>query len=102
MPWANHPNVTAILAAHLPGEETGNSIVDILWGDINPSGRLPFTIAKSEADYRFAPITNSTALLETQDPYAWQSDFKEGVLIDYRKVASAYLRNALLIFSRAL
>ena len=30
MLWATHPNVTAILAAHLPGEETGNAIVDIL------------------------------------------------------------------------
>lgn len=87
MPWANHPNVTAILAAHMPGEEAGNSIVDILWGDVNPSGRLPFTIAKTESDYKFASITNSTELLKTNDPYAWQSDFEEGVLTDYRKEA---------------
>ena len=30
LPWADHPNVTAILAAHLPGQEAGNSIVDVL------------------------------------------------------------------------
>ncbi|KAI8313403.1 putative beta-glucosidase G [Colletotrichum sp. SAR11_59] len=30
MPWADHPNVKAILAAHLPGQETGNSIIDVL------------------------------------------------------------------------
>ncbi|RDW93460.1 beta-glucosidase [Aspergillus mulundensis] len=84
MPWADHPNVTAILAAHLPGQEAGNSIVDVLWGDVNPSGRLPYTIAKNEWDYDFAPITNSTELLKTNDPTAWQSDFKEGALIDYR------------------
>jgi beta-glucosidase len=38
MPWANHENVTAILASHLSGEEIGNSIVDVLYGDYNPSG----------------------------------------------------------------
>ncbi|KAH7010371.1 glycoside hydrolase family 3 C-terminal domain-containing protein [Ilyonectria destructans] len=50
MPWANNPNVTAIIAAHLPGQESGNSIVDVLWGDINPSGRLPYSIAKDPKD----------------------------------------------------
>ncbi len=80
MPWANNPNVTAILAAHYPGEESGNSIVDILWGDVNPSGRLPYTIPKSEADYDI-PIVNLT---NVTDPNAWQSLFTEGLLIDYR------------------
>ncbi|KAK4988866.1 hypothetical protein LTR50_003600 [Elasticomyces elasticus] len=84
LPFANHPNVTAILAAHLPGQETGNSIVDILYGAVNPSGKLPYTIALQESDYAFADITNSTALLETENPDAWQSDFTEQLLIDYR------------------
>lgn len=84
MPWADNPNVTAILAAHLPGEESGNSIVDILYGAVNPSGKLPYTIALNASDYNFAPITNSTALVETEDPNAWQSNFTEGLLIDYR------------------
>ncbi|KAK0966908.1 hypothetical protein LTR91_017353 [Friedmanniomyces endolithicus] len=78
------PNVTAILAAHYPGQEVGNSIVDILWGAVNPSGKLPYTIALQESDYSFAPITNSSALLKTTDPNAWQSDFEERLLIDYR------------------
>ncbi|KAK4617851.1 putative beta-glucosidase G [Fulvia fulva] len=84
MPWADHPNITAILAAHLPGEESGNSIVDVLWGESEPSGRLPYTIAKKASDYDFAPITNSTALFQTTNPYAWQADFTEGTLTDYR------------------
>ncbi|RSM13270.1 hypothetical protein CDV31_005974 [Fusarium ambrosium] len=84
MPWADHPNVTAILVAHLPGQEAGNSIVDVLWGDVNPSGRLPYTIAKEVSDYSFAPITNSTELFNSDDPNAWQADFTEGLLIDYR------------------
>lgn len=84
MPWAENPNVTAILAAHLPGEQSGNSIVDILYGDVNPSGKLPYTIAFNASDYDFAGLTNSTRLQETEDPNAWQSDFSEGLLIDYR------------------
>lgn len=31
MPWRNNPNITAIMAAHMPGQESRNSIVDILW-----------------------------------------------------------------------
>ncbi|KAK9241507.1 glycoside hydrolase family 3 C-terminal domain-containing protein [Lipomyces tetrasporus] len=84
MPWAKHPNVTAIVAAHFPGQESGNSLLDILYGDVNPSGKLPYTIAYEERDYAFAGITNSTELQETDDPNAWQSDFEEGLLIDHR------------------
>lgn len=36
LPWADNPNITAILASHLPGEESGNSIVDVLYGEVNP------------------------------------------------------------------
>ncbi|KAI0433006.1 glycoside hydrolase superfamily [Xylaria sp. FL1042] len=82
MPWATHPNVKAIIAAHFPGEQTGNSIVDILWGDVNPSGRLPYTIPVTEEDYGF-PIVNLTSD-EVTSPTAWQSNFTEGLLIDYR------------------
>jgi hypothetical protein len=42
LPWSDHPNVTAILAAHFPGEENGNSLVDLLYGNVNPSGHLPY------------------------------------------------------------
>ncbi|WYZ35379.1 hypothetical protein EsH8_X_000026 [Colletotrichum jinshuiense] len=81
MPWANHPNVKAIIAANLPGQESGNSLVDILWGDVNPPGSLPYTIPVKETDYTppifnlTEPVTNSTV---------WQADFTEGQLIDYR------------------
>jgi beta-glucosidase len=80
LPWASHPNVTAIVAAHYPGQESGNAIVDILYGDVNPSGKLPYTIALDKNDYNALPITavNST------DQYAWQSWFDEKLEIDYR------------------
>ncbi|KAB5530387.1 beta-glucosidase [Coniochaeta sp. 2T2.1] len=84
MPWADNPNVTADIAAHFPGQESGSAIVDVLYGDVNPSGKLPYTIAFSQSGYSFAPIANSTALLRTKDPNAWQSDFAERLLIDYR------------------
>ncbi|KAF2798415.1 glycoside hydrolase family 3 protein [Melanomma pulvis-pyrius CBS 109.77] len=80
MPWAHNPNITGILAAHFPGEQSGNSIVDILWGDEVPSGHLPYTIPETEADYDF-PILNLTGVT---DPNAWQDNYEEGQLIDYR------------------
>jgi beta-glucosidase len=49
-----------------------------------PSGKLPYTIAYNESDYAFARITNSTELKLTEDANAWQADFTEGLLIDYR------------------
>ncbi|KAH7166445.1 beta2 tomatinase [Dactylonectria macrodidyma] len=82
MPWANNPNVTAILAAHYPGQENGNSVVDVLYGETNPSGRLPYTIPKDPKDYEF-PIINITGN-RSRDSSAWQADFTEGLMIDYR------------------
>ncbi|KAI8341948.1 glycoside hydrolase superfamily [Chlamydoabsidia padenii] len=51
MPWINHPNIKAIVWPGLPGQESGNSLADVLYGDVNPSGRLPYTIAKDVKDY---------------------------------------------------
>lgn len=55
-----NPNITAILWAGLPGQESGNAIVDVLFGGVNPSGRLPYTIAKARSDYSADVLYNST------------------------------------------
>ena len=59
-PWIDNPNVTAVLWAGLGGTETGNALVDVLYGAVNPSGRLPYTIAKSPSDYPAQLITGGT------------------------------------------
>ncbi|KAK1726389.1 hypothetical protein CaCOL14_004866 [Colletotrichum acutatum] len=81
IPWADNENVTAILNAHYPGEQTGSSIVDVLWGMVEPSGRLPYSIPENESDYG-PSIVNLTGPIT--DPDAWHSAFEEGQMIDYR------------------
>ena len=49
--WIDNPNVKAVLFAGLGGTESGDALVDVLYGTVNPSGRLPYTIAKSPKDY---------------------------------------------------
>jgi beta-glucosidase len=45
--------VGAALQTFYSGMEGGTALAQILFGDISPSGRLPFTVAQSEADYPF-------------------------------------------------
>ncbi|OAQ57427.2 beta-glucosidase [Pochonia chlamydosporia 170] len=66
------PGVKAIVWAGLPSSESGNALVDILYGETSPSGKLPYTIARNESDY--------PAMIVTTD----NDDFVEGLYIDYR------------------
>jgi beta-glucosidase len=48
MPWID--KVSAVLEAWYPGTRGAEAIASILFGDVNPSAKLPVTFAKSEAD----------------------------------------------------
>src|SRR5947209_3329780 len=52
-----------LVMAYLPGSEGGNAVADVLFGDYNPSGRLPVSWARNVGDqpmfYQYLPGTNS-------------------------------------------
>ena len=77
--YSSNPNITAILWAGLPGEQSGNSIADVLYGRVNPGAKLPFTLAKNREDYG-----TDLLYLPNRGTAAPQVDFTEGVFIDYR------------------
>ncbi|KAJ0418586.1 glycoside hydrolase superfamily [Aspergillus carlsbadensis] len=80
-PWIEHPNVTAVILAHLPGQDTGKALVSLLYGESNFSGKLPYTLAKNESDYGHLLLPDLAEGRFLEFP---QSDFSEGVYIDYR------------------
>jgi beta-glucosidase-like glycosyl hydrolase len=77
--WIDLPGVKAVIYANLPGQESGNALASIIFGDINPSGRLPYTIAKHEDDY--GPTSK---ILRHPNGIIPQQNFSEGLYIDYR------------------
>jgi len=48
-PWISD-NISSILNAWYPGEQGGNAVADVLFGDYNPAGRLPITYYKNVTD----------------------------------------------------
>lgn len=70
--WIENNNVTAVVYGGYLGQESGNAIVDVLYGDVNPNGKLVHSIAKNETHY---PVSIC---------YTAECNFDEGVHIDYR------------------
>lgn len=75
MPWVNE--VPAILEAWYPGEEDGNAVAAILFGDVNPSGKLPLTFP--------AHVSDTFAANSAQYPGVNKVvRYSEGVFVGYR------------------
>jgi beta-glucosidase len=75
MPWLR--SVPAMFEAWYPGQEDGNAIAALLFGDVNPSGKLPVTFPRSLAD------------VPARTPQQWPGaggrvDYSEGLLVGYR------------------
>jgi len=52
MPWSDQ--VQAIILQFLPGQEAGNALADVLFGNVSPSGKLPITIPNKENEVQFS------------------------------------------------
>ncbi|GLA22010.1 hypothetical protein AnigIFM63326_000142 [Aspergillus niger] len=80
--WVENPNITAVIYGHLPGQDSGRALVEIMYGKQSPSGRLPYTVAKNASDY--GALLNPVVPSGTNDLYYPQDNFTEGVYIDYK------------------
>jgi beta-glucosidase len=69
--------VPALLHAWYPGQEGGHALAEILFGDTNPSGRLPATFERRLAD-------NPSFASYYPEPGTLRVHYKEGVFVGYR------------------
>ena len=67
--------VPAVVEAFYPGQEGGNALADILFGDVNPSGKLPMTFPKNEKE---TPVAN------TYPGSKEVANYDEGIFVGYR------------------
>jgi beta-glucosidase len=87
MPWSD--NVSAILEAWYPGIRGGEAIASVLFGDVNPSGRLPVTFPKNETDLPHLTIPGmlthageSVPPKESRAPF--DINYSEGLKVGYK------------------
>ncbi|ARM92629.1 beta-glucosidase 2 (plasmid) [Rhizobium sp. CIAT894] len=77
MPWLG--KVRAVLQIWYPGQELGNAVADVLFGDVEPGGRLPQTFPKALADN--SAMTGDAAVYPGKDGHV---RYAEGVFVGYR------------------
>jgi beta-glucosidase len=93
MPWVN--DVSAILEAWFPGSRGAEALANVLFGDVNPSAKLPITFPKSEADLPHLKImTPPPASNPKPGPDSWkqiaaglpafQTTYDEGLKVGYK------------------
>ncbi len=78
MPWRD--KVAGIVQGWYIGSEAGNAIADVLFGDVNPSGKLPMTFAKSLKDYAAHAFGDA----EMYPGVDGDVKYKEGLDVGYR------------------
>jgi beta-glucosidase len=76
--WIDHPNVKGVVNAHLPGREAGTSLAEILFGDVSPSGHLPYTMGKKLSDW------GASVQLITSGSGRIDQEYTEKLNVDYR------------------
>ncbi len=81
MPWAD--KVPAIVQAWYLGSEAGNALADVLTGEINPSGKLPFTFPERLEDVG-AHAMGEYPGVKRADEDVWDEKYNEGILVGYR------------------
>ncbi|KAK6461240.1 glycosyl hydrolase family 3 N terminal domain-containing protein [Scheffersomyces coipomensis] len=75
--WIENENVVGVLYAPPLGQFVGQAIAEILFGEINPSGKLPFTIARKKQHY--VPIIDELGGIKQP-----QDNFDRDIYSDYR------------------
>lgn len=75
MPWVD--NVNAIVEAWYCGSQSGVALADIIFGDVNPSGKLPITFQVRLED-------NGAHALGAYDPTSTEAHYSEGIFVGYR------------------
>ena len=81
MPWVDR--VPAIIQGWFIGSESGNALASVLVGDVNPSGKLPFSWMRSLNDYG-AHALNAYPGLWRSDEKIIDEEYKEGIFVGYR------------------
>jgi beta-glucosidase len=86
MPWL--PEVKGVLAAWYPGIGGAQAISNILFGDVNPSGKLPITFAKTEADLPHPQVPGSDLAMKAaaarQKLGPFDVHYTEGAKVGYK------------------
>lgn len=77
MPWINQ--VSGLMQAWYLGSEAGNALADVISGDMNPSGKLPFSFPKKLEDNAAHYFGELSYPGDNINQY-----YKEGILVGYR------------------
>ena len=81
LPWLD--KVPAVVQAWFIGSEAGEAIASVLFGDVNPSGKLPFTWYAS-LDQCGAHALNAYPGVWREDHKIIDEEYKEGIFVGYR------------------